>query len=341
MQPSTYLHLRIQELFVREDFMMNLDDRTLNPQTSETLELSTPSRSKRIFQLLGWSVFTLFALTVFTLLKLPDDRIRATIENSLSTILANRGITLQSEESQLSLIFGPEYQMKKVTLTSSLPPQTMKIDEVRLSPSLLPLLIGKWGGTTHLTQGTGKLKLSGSVRNTQTFFQIDGEKFDLGATGILSIALGVQANAIFDGQGIADVDTNDLSTLEANLHGQLSQLVIDPQIIAGFRIPKLTISEAVFDLKTEKGKLILSSVKLGKTGQLQDDIQAQASGEITLGKTLDSSTLNIKVKFSLSENVLKSFVILDAILSSGKQPDGSYLFTLKGPLLSPVPTAGE
>lgn len=320
--------------------MMNLDDLSIQTQPSETPEGSAPS-SKKALQFFGWGLFALISLLFFTILKLPEERIKGYIDQTLSTLLAPRGMTLQSEDSQLSLIFGPEYIMKKVTLTSSPPTQSVKLDELTLSPALLPIFIGKWGGTAQLKQGQGSLKISGSLRDHQSFIQLDGKQMNLGSSGLLPLALGVQASGIFEGQGKMNLDLEDLTSLEGHLQGQLTQVSLDSQIIAGFRIPKLTLSEARFDLKAEKSKLFISSIKLGQPGHAQDDIQAQISGEVTLGKTLESSTLNLKVKFSLSENVLRSFVILDAILGSGKQPDGSYQFTLKGPALSPIPTPGE
>ena len=322
--------------------MMNLDETSLNttPSTEEPSQTSTPPK-RGFLRWASWSIFAIISLLVFTLLKLPDDRIGAYIENSISSVLSARGMTLSSEDSKLSVIFGPRYTMKKITLTSSFPPLTARLDEVSLSPSFLPLILGKLAGSIHILQGEGSLKASGSFRENQGSFSFDSKQMNLGTTGLLPLILGVQAGAILQGNGQVSVDATDFTTLDATLSAQLSQITLDPQVISGFQIPALSISEGSISAKTEQGKLILSSVKLGKTGQASDDIQATITGEVTLGKKLESSTLNLKVRFSLSQNVLRSFVILDAILSSGKQADGSYAFTLKGPLLAPIPAPGE
>ena len=322
--------------------MMNLDDTsTLSTTPKEEISQSSPGPQRRFLRIASWGIFSVVSLLVFTLLKLPNDRIGAYIESSISSVLVNRGIILSSEDSNLSLIFGPKYTMKKVTLTSSFPPLSVKLDEVSLSPALLPLFLGKMGGTLQIQQAGGVLKATGSFRENQTSFEFDSKQMDLGKTGLIPLAFGIQAGAILQGNGQIDLDPTDYTTLDTSLSAQLSQVSIDPQVIAGFQIPALNISEGSVDVKTDHGKLLISSVKLGKPGQTTDDIQASISGDITLGKKLESSTLNLKVRFSLSQNVLRSFVILDAILGSGKQADGSYLFTLKGPLLAPMPTPGE
>ena len=68
-----------------------------------------------------------------------------------------------------------------------------------------------------------------------------------------------------------------------------------------------------------------------------DDIKANLNGEVLFGKTLQNSTINIKAVFSLSDSLMKSFALLDAILAAGKQPNGGYSYRLQGPVLSPNP----
>jgi hypothetical protein len=62
---------------------------------------------------------------------------------------------------------------------------------------------------------------------------------------------------------------------------------------------------------------------------------------VVLGRNWQYSTLNLRADFSLSQNVIKSFVLIDALLSAGKKPDGSYSYTISGPLYSPTPTPAK
>jgi type II secretion system protein N len=118
----------------------------------------------------------------------------------------------------------------------------------------------------------------------------------------------------------------------------LSKLVIEQQSVVGFALPRMNISEGKIDIAIEKGKLALKNVKLGKSG---DDLRANVTGDLVLGKTWDSSLLNAKVNFALSEMVTKALVLVDALLTPGKQPDGSYTYSLNGALSGPpVATPG-
>jgi hypothetical protein len=108
-------------------------------------------------------------------------------------------------------------------------------------------------------------------------------------------------------------------------------------MLYGFNIPKIAVSESVADVTFGKGKATLKTVRIGKTGNTAEDLRGTVTGDLLLAKSWDSSTLNLKIRFSLAESILKSFMLLDAILGAGKQPDGSYAFNLTGPLSAPMP----
>ena len=65
------------------------------------------------------------------------------------------------------------------------------------------------------------------------------------------------------------------------------------------------------------------------------------TGLVTLGKHWMASKIDLNTRFSLSQAVLKPLILLDALLGSGKQSDGSYAFHLTGPILSPTPSPLE
>ena len=114
--------------------------------------------------------------------------------------------------------------------------------------------------------------------------------------------------------------------------------MIDAQSIFGFPIPKILVSEGNADIEIQDGKAQIKTFKLGKPGHVEDDIQATLTGQVILGKFWAASKVDLNTRFSLSQNILKPLILLDAILGSGKQPDGSYAFHLTGPILSPTPS---
>lgn len=300
------------------------------------------SRSKRILIQCGWIGFAIFSLIFFTIAKLPDDRVKGYIDGNISNFLAPRGISYTSQESSLSILFGLAYTLKGVTLNLPPPYPAGHLDQIKVSPSLLSLLLGRVAVNFELydkaSEG-GSLTGSASFSKNGTSFSTTykAKKFDLGKTGILPALTSLQILCVLDGNGSVSGNLSDPHSLEGNLSLQLGKVSLEPQSISGFSIPKVNISDGVAEVVFDKGKATVKSFRLGKPGNPADDIQGTLAGDLALGKQWESSTLNMKARFSISENLMKSFVLLDAILGGGKQPDGSYAFSLTGPLMAPVP----
>src|SRR5688500_12752488 len=85
--------------------------------TADTGQIQPPlSRARRILRGLVWFAFALFCLIGFTLLKLPDDRIKAYALGTINAQLAPKGISMTAVQGYVSLGFGISYVMKEVTL---------------------------------------------------------------------------------------------------------------------------------------------------------------------------------------------------------------------------------
>ncbi len=69
---------------------------------------------------------------------------------------------------------------------------------------------------------------------------------------------------------------------------------------------------------------------LGQAG-LRGRSAGSATGDIILGSNWDSSTLNAKINFKLSDPLIKAFFLIDSFLGPGKQGDGSYSLISHGP----------
>ena len=316
------------------------------PDLVETLQDEVPpSRAQKLLKMAGWVSFGIFCLSLFTFLKLPNEKLKAYIDGSVSAALSDQGISYTAEESRLSLWFGVTYQLKKVTLYPPAPNPRIMLDEVTISPSLLSLLIKRYKAHIVVKDSKGDLDAHIAMRNTNWTVTFDSHSVDLGRFGILPWAAGIQGGGVLEGEGSISADTSDLSTTHGNLHLNFKKFIFDAQTLAGFPIPKIFISEGEADLQITNGKVQIKTFKIGKPtpGSLngQDDLQGTITGQMTLGKELLTSKIDINTRFSLSPAVLKPLILLDAILGSGKQSDGSYAFHLTGPLLSPTPSPGE
>ncbi|MEO5970985.1 MAG: type II secretion system protein GspN [Bdellovibrionia bacterium] len=310
-----------------------------------TSEISEPeivlSPAKRIGRLVGWISFGFLCLIFFTLLKLPEDRIKAYIDGNIAAVLAERGISFTATEGRLSFLFGLSYAMKDITLNFPPPSTPVHIDKLEISPSILPLLFSTYSGKMWIGNGKGELSGSFSLKKTQFSLSYKSKKLELQKLGILPYVAGVQVAATVDGSGTFSGDSANLSSLEGEAALTLTQISLEPQSIAGFSVPQLSVSDAIAEIKADKGKAVIKSFRIGKPSPSKsgvvDDIQGAIAGDITLAKQLEASQINLKLHFTFSENIMKSFVLLDALLGAGKQPDGSYSFVLTGPLMSPIP----
>jgi type II secretion system protein N len=319
---------------------------TQTPETATTHKtttmISVTPKAQSVMRWLGWSFTVLLFLVLFTFIKLPQTRIKNLIHGSISTALAEKNITFTSGESRLSVGLGITYTMNDVTLNLPKPQPKVHIDRIEVSPVLLPMIMGKMGAKVRLYQGDASLKTSFSTSRGATDI---GDEFsisfivndiDLGKTGVLQIASGLSGSATVNGEGSVSGNISNPSSLSGAVQLRLKKLSLDPQTIKSFSVPKLSISEANINLVIQEGKATLQALNLGKPESL-DDIIATVSGDVQLAKQWDSSTINLKTRFSFSPDVQKAFVLLDALLAPGKQPDGTYAYNLSGSLYSPIP----
>jgi type II secretion system protein N len=324
-----------------------MDEITTQSPLDSSIEIQedTGGGLRKIFSRTGWAIAGVVLLTLFTLLKLPEDRLRAYIEGMISSQLSQQGITMTSSQSWISIGLGISYTMKDIVLTMPPPSEPIKIEKVTVSPYILPLLEHKAGAKIVVDNKGGKLTLSilQSLKqgSGEVSWSIKAQDLDIGGLGLLPALAGLHGSAIINGNGDVAGDMNVPSSLSGNIDFSLAKIVLDSQTLMGFAVPKLTISEGKLEVQVDKGKAHVKTLDLGKASNPNDDIRAKVTGDVVLGRNWQYSTLNLRADFSLSQNVIKSFVLIDALLSAGKKPDGSYSYTISGPLYSPTPTPAK
>ncbi|MCM2278705.1 MAG: type II secretion system protein GspN [Oligoflexia bacterium] len=302
-----------------------------------TIDAPAPSRARRALSLILWGVFAFVCLLSFTLLKLPEERIRNLVQGGISSALADRGIGFSANEGRISIGLGISYVMKGVTLTPPPPGEPAKIEKAVISPSILPLFLGRLGGTLRLEHGKGYLKASVSRRKQDISATVHASAFDLGKTGLFPLLAELQGSTLLSGDVTIQGDPSVPSTLTGSVSIGLSDIVIDSQSISGFTIPRLSVSEGKVDVEVDKAKATLKTLRLGKKGSATDDLTGTVSGNVALGRSWPSSTLNLKAEFGLSQKLLKAYSLLDALLGAGKRADGSYAYAITGPISAPMP----
>jgi type II secretion system protein N len=301
------------------------------------------SRGGRVLRNLLWSVFALICLVFFTVVKLPETRVKAWIQGQVVAALAQQGIGFSAQETHLSMLLGLKYEMKGVTLTPPAGPLAteVKLERVSVSPSPLALLTGKIGGGFEARQGEGSLR--GTFRASPSGGPLDlaltTDKLNVGRMGLLALAGGIQASSLLlDSDIDLHGDPSVPSTLSGDVRLKPSRLVIEPQSIQGFPIPRITISTGDINLHLSNGRAVLRTATVGKPGSA-DDVVGTATGDIALARSLPASQLNLTVRFNLSPAIKSGPLgLVDSLLASmgAKQPDGSYALHLTGTLEAPV-----
>ena len=309
-------------------------DQVMRPALGAQPE-ATKSRASKTISIVGWTALTLACLIFFSIMKLPESKLKALIQGTLSSTLSAQGIQFTSAESDLSISpLGIRYFMKGVSLKKPPEERGLVLETVKVSPSILSMIAGKLGASFAVSQGDGSLTGSFSGKNSDVFLSFNASGLNLGKMGVLPFLAGIQGTLNLEGSGSVSGDFADPKSLNGSIKLNLSKIVFDAQSIQGFAIPKLSISEGTLEFEINQGKVSLTTVKIGKPGSA-DDLIASASGDIQLARVMDSSVLNIKTKFSLSQNITKAFVLIDAILGPAKQAGGGYAYTINGALGAP------
>jgi type II secretion system protein N len=162
------------------------------------------------------------------------------------------------------------------------------------------------------------------------------KNLDVGSLGLLAALTQLQGGLILNGDLSYSGESQQLNQAEGKVSLQLSKISLNEQSFMGFSLPKIQISDGVIQATLQKGRATLQEVRLGKMGG-SDDLAAVVTGNIQMGPTFRQSNLNLTIAFSLSQNVLRSFGLLESLLSAGKQADGTYIYQLTGPVTSLVP----
>lgn len=315
--------------------------------TSPTLAFSRLGFFQKILRIALWVLLALGLLLFFTYWKLPEARLKNFIYGNISSQLGSQGITFTASQTSLSFgLFGVTYEMKELLFHFPKLDRPVSVDEVSLSPSLFDFLFGSMGGSFKIKLGDGKGSGSFSFKNSKgssaAKLQTDlsFKSLHIGKLGALEMWIGLRGGGLLSGNIQFSGPLDLPEAWEGETHLQFSKINFESQMLSGFSIPEVNISEGVVDLQIVKGSVQVKNLKLGKKGSMTDDLVGSVSGDIVLGKKLESSTLKLKSHFSFSQNVQKAFVLLDTLLVAGKQPDGGYAFSFTGSFFSPQFTPG-
>lgn len=307
--------------------------------TAEIAEPTAVPKKIRIAKTAGWIAAFFALLALFTVSKLPDDRIGGLILEKASETLSSGATRFRfsADRTRISLLLLGRIRFEGLTLgvfRENEPPQSIRWEEARISPSLLDLLLGRIGATVKI------LPKEGDWQKVSFWFRRSGEfsvsaRLDDGDLGVAAQVSSLQATLPLTGSIELAGNPSNPSSLSGAIRLALGKTRIPEQKISGFPIPAIQFDDGEIRATIDAGKARIETLRLGKAERASDDIRGTASGEITLGRSIDESQLKLNANVKFSESVLKSLFLLEGLLGPGKQPDGSFSLQLTGSLAYP------
>lgn len=321
--------------------MERIDTGLIYAAKAEVPEGEPATRAQTLIRWLFWGGLFTLSLLLFTLLKLPEEPIRALLLGQANQALGSLNLRIDSDKSRLSFWLGPRYTLENVTLASldsnPLPAgesPTKKIGEISLAPRFLPLFLGRQAATTHITQGIGKIDLAFSQGGDFLSVAFNASQVDLDKAPYLDLFAGFHATGTLFANGSIEGKSTQPESFEGKIALNLSKFMLPAQSIRGFRLPPLQLTEGKLRGEMVGGKFTIQEMTVGRPGGA-DDVYLTGTGELSAGRTLYGSKLALKLRLTLSRKLLDAFPLIDGILGVARKGEGQYAFELVGPLTSP------
>jgi type II secretion system protein N len=305
-------------------------DTTVN---EENVVVEQPPKPKSTVVKIGLTVLFFALLFFFTLTKLPQARMTNLIQGYVQAALDPFGLYISDRGRDLSFWSGFRYQLTSPTL--ELADQTrIELDEITVAPNFLALLSGKAGAHMTMKQGTSFIDFDGAGRGDKVNATIQLEQVDIGRFGLLSFAGNIKGSGTISGTVHLDGTLSDPSSLAGEVKLKLKRIHLDEQTLMGFQLPAMNIADGTIEAVIEHGKVVMKNVQIGKAA---DDIQIAVTGDVSLNRSVNASTLNLRAVLGFSDKIKQSLTLIDSIMSAAKQADGRYAYKLTGTVGSPFP----
>jgi len=209
----------------------------------------------------------------------------------------------------------------------------LRFDRVDARVDLLPLLLRRVSFAWAVEGYGGRARGRGALAKDQRLGPLESLTLDttdldvqkLPARELIGLELGGRVAAKVD---LPQMLPPDQASGRAAV--TFKGMAITGGAVRGFTLPKLSLGDVEAGATIEKGL-----AKIERTTARNGDVEAEVSGTIRMKPLLSLSQADLNVRFKPSDAWLNANPMLRGLLSAvgnARQPDGSYLFTLTGPL---------
>lgn len=329
------------------------------------------AKYKRILKWVGYGAFYLFALTLFSYVTFPFDRLRTRIQNEF-----NAGQTgpnpLTLRLGHLSSYWFSGIQADDVELISppsSTPPEDpakpnkpkiMRIDSVHARVSLLRLLFG----TLHVNFGADAFggEISGFTSDADggRKLEIDIEDLGLADAPMLADMIGLPIGGSLGGHVEFLLPESKLSKAEGKVDLKFSSLSAGDgktKVLNAIALPKVEVGDL-----TLKATAVAGALKIDQLSAAGKDLDLQSDGSVRLRDSFDASVPSMNVRFKFNDRFTNKDDMTRGLFGApgssvpglfdlvpqnkhAKRPDGFYGWRVSGtfshPSFFPSAAAGE
>ncbi|HXU01965.1 MAG TPA: type II secretion system protein GspN [Polyangia bacterium] len=221
-------------------------------------------------------------------------------------------------------------------------PARFTIESARFSPSLLALFSSSFPYSVSMDAMGGKITLDqsgapgkkGGFRTELVAHDIDAaeipglkEAINLPLTGKVSLdaKIASETGRFADANGHLTLACTGLAAGDGKTQLKIPSV---PMLAAGLTLPRIRIGDLGGHVAIEKGLAKLQGVE-----SKSPDGEVALEGEIQLRDPMPSTSLNLYLRFKLSDAIMKKEValsLLSAAVAPGKRPDGFYGLRLSG-----------
>jgi type II secretion system protein N len=311
----------------------------------------------RLRQLRKIGLFAGFGLLVFIValyLSFPYDRAK-----DAAIRMASKNLDLDVEIGSAGPAFGLAIMFRDIRVRTrpvTGKPTRFTLDSAKFSPSIFGLVsssvpfsltIDGLGGTADLSQkGTpgkkGPFHIELSARDIN-LAEVPGirETINMPISGKLKLEVDIESETgkYADANGFITLTCNDVVAGDGKTPLKVAG---NPFLAAGLTLPRTRIGDLGGRVAIEKGTAKLQGVE-----SKSPDGEVALEGEIVLHDPLPASTVNLYLRFKLSDAFLAKAsnvqMILQAAAAAGKRPDGFYGLKIGGtlghmapPVLTPI-----
>jgi type II secretion system protein N len=289
-------------------------------------------KDRRVFflKLAGYPLFFLACLVLFFQITLPAEQIKVLVQKELETM----GYRLEVAKSGHGLLGGLVFKDVAVVPVGADPKTAkLKLDEVSLGLPLWRLLTGNKAIAFGLKGFDGSVSGVIGAKETRQDVDLSVDGVNLGKMGVLWEALGAKFVGRFSGSIDISFDTKDAKKGNGVVKLALSDLALTEGKFSGFDLPKVSFGKVSARIDIKDGKAEVKEFK-GKG----KDAEVKGEGTATLAPRMQTSSLQLKVKFKPSDDFVTKNQKIQPMLytiQSSKDKEGFYGYQITGALDHP------